>query len=71
MTLMAHMSCHVHRETIKNLDKKKLCQEFVEVTDWHTFFYALLLFFDNAQYKKQPQRLTVQAPHYDSSLCLF
>ncbi len=25
--------CHVHRERIYNLDKKKLCQEFVQVTD--------------------------------------
>ncbi len=25
--------CHVHRERVYNLDKKKLCQEFVQVTD--------------------------------------
>lgn len=25
--------CHVHRERMYNLDKKKLCQEFVQVTD--------------------------------------
>ena len=25
--------CHVHRERMYNLDKKKLCQELVQVTD--------------------------------------
>ncbi len=50
--------CHVHRERMYNLDKKKLCQEFVQVTDrrmhvlgsfynQQEFFLFKLLFLDN------------------------
>ncbi len=49
--------CHVHRERMYNLDKKKLCQEFVQVTDrrMHVFghfrisnsFFGLSYFFGN------------------------
>ncbi len=35
--------CHVHRERMYNLDKKKLCQEFVQVTDRRMHFLGVIL----------------------------
>ncbi len=35
--------CHVHRERMYNFDKKKLCQEFVQVTDQRMHVFGVIL----------------------------